>query len=407
MQSDRNLACTPDDDLLAALEGACRGERKYLVEFLRLLAEVDARKLYVERGFSSSFVFLRDGLSMSEDQAFRRVVTARAGRRFPRIFAMIEAGELHMTGASKLAKHLSEDNFSELLDAARRRSKEQIELLIATRFPSPSPKPSVRRRTASPAPRITKDGSGAADAEARPTGQAAPKSDDRAKGGPAETSPPAAQAPKPISAPPPAPPRSTVSPTSETAYTFRFSGSERAKALLDRAQELLPQKAEIGEVFERALEVLVEDLEKKKFKTTKQPRTAPPEDAPAGERYIPAAVRRTVYARDEGRCTFVSPDGRRCCERSKLEFDHIVPVALGGKSTVDNVRLRCRAHNQYAAELVFGTDFMERKRSTTLTGPSVNPKPADSGEHPEGAKSPRPEAELELGREPTTARLAP
>jgi hypothetical protein len=32
------------------------------------------------------------------------------------------------------------------------------------------------------------------------------------------------------------------------------------------------------------------------------------------------------------------------------------------EDTVPGLRLRCRAHNQYEAERVFGTEFMERKR---------------------------------------------
>jgi hypothetical protein len=45
-----------------------------------------------------------------------------------------------------------------------------------------------------------------------------------------------------------------------------------------------------------------------------------------------------------------------------LEFDHILPVARGGESTADNLRLRCRAHNQYEAERTFGAEFMRQKR---------------------------------------------
>jgi hypothetical protein len=45
-----------------------------------------------------------------------------------------------------------------------------------------------------------------------------------------------------------------------------------------------------------------------------------------------------------------------------LEYDHIDPVARGGQATVAGIRLRCRAHNQYAAERTFGTAFMQHKR---------------------------------------------
>jgi hypothetical protein len=73
-------------------------------------------------------------------------------------------------------------------------------------------------------------------------------------------------------------------------------------------------------------------------------------------------VKRAVRERDQGQCTFVSDSGRRCPARSLLEFDHIDEVSRGGRATVAGMRLRCRAHNQYAAERTFGTEFMNAKR---------------------------------------------
>jgi len=69
-----------------------------------------------------------------------------------------------------------------------------------------------------------------------------------------------------------------------------------------------------------------------------------------------------VWERDQGRCSFVGTGGRRCDARRFLEFDHVEPVARGGRATIDGMRLRCRAHNQYEAERAFGVDFMRAKR---------------------------------------------
>jgi 5-methylcytosine-specific restriction endonuclease McrA len=82
----------------------------------------------------------------------------------------------------------------------------------------------------------------------------------------------------------------------------------------------------------------------------------------ANLRYIPADVEQAVRERDRHQCTFVGETGNRCSARRFLEFDHIEPVARGGQATLDNLRLRCRAHNQYEAECVFGTEFMKHKR---------------------------------------------
>jgi len=71
-------------------------------------------------------------------------------------------------------------------------------------------------------------------------------------------------------------------------------------------------------------------------------------------RHIPNAVKRAVWRRDEGQCAFVATTGRRCSERNFLEFHHIQPYALEGPATVGNISLRCRRHNAYEAELIFG-----------------------------------------------------
>ena len=72
-------------------------------------------------------------------------------------------------------------------------------------------------------------------------------------------------------------------------------------------------------------------------------------------------MRRQVWARDGGRCAFLGKIGR-CAERGFLEFHHVVPFAAGGAATVENIELRCRAHNAHEAELFLGP-LIARKRS--------------------------------------------
>jgi hypothetical protein len=43
---------------------------------------------------------------------------------------------------------------------------------------------------------------------------------------------------------------------------------------------------------------------------------------------------------------------------------HILPYAKGGLATVENISLRCRRHNQYEAELVFGARSRSVARET-------------------------------------------
>jgi 5-methylcytosine-specific restriction endonuclease McrA len=56
--------------------------------------------------------------------------------------------------------------------------------------------------------------------------------------------------------------------------------------------------------------------------------------------HIPAAVRREVWRRDEGRCT-------ECGSNKRLEFDHIIPISRGGSNTARNLQLLCERCNRH------------------------------------------------------------
>ena len=67
-------------------------------------------------------------------------------------------------------------------------------------------------------------------------------------------------------------------------------------------------------------------------------------------RAIPAAVRRHIWLRDRGRCTYRDPESGRCCgSRHLVQIDHIQPYAMGGSACVENLRLLCSAHNRARA----------------------------------------------------------
>ena len=72
----------------------------------------------------------------------------------------------------------------------------------------------------------------------------------------------------------------------------------------------------------------------------------------AAGRAIPAAVKRQVWERDQGCCSYVDRrSGRRCGSRYLLQVDHIFPYALGGSAEPDNLRLLCAAHHRHRHRL--------------------------------------------------------
>ncbi|MDE0219627.1 MAG: HNH endonuclease signature motif containing protein [Spirochaetaceae bacterium] len=75
--------------------------------------------------------------------------------------------------------------------------------------------------------------------------------------------------------------------------------------------------------------------------------TSAPKEGARAKRAIPAAVRREVWQRDEGRCRYVDPrGGHRCPSRHLLQIDHVLPYALGGGAEPENLRLLCFAHHR-------------------------------------------------------------
>ncbi len=69
---------------------------------------------------------------------------------------------------------------------------------------------------------------------------------------------------------------------------------------------------------------------------------------------IPAAVRRAVWDRDAGRCSWPLDGGGCCGSTHRLELDHVVPWAKWGDSTEENLRVICGRHNRLAARRAFG-----------------------------------------------------
>jgi hypothetical protein len=155
--------------------------------------------------------------------------------------------------------------------------------------------------------------------------------------------------------------RPTVRPLAPEIYKVQFTLSREGHDRLRRAQDLLRHvvpSGDVAQIFEQALKLLVEDLEKRRLAATTRPRSIRP--AAPRSRHVPAAVRREVWKRDGARCAFVGSNGR-CTERGFLELHHLVPYADGGPATVENLQLRCAAHNAYEAVLWSGAEVARER----------------------------------------------
>jgi 5-methylcytosine-specific restriction endonuclease McrA len=345
-----SLTHLPDHELLRDLAALVARDRSTTAALLAHLAEVDERRLHLPAAYPSLHAYCVGELHMSADAAAKRIHAARAARRFPALLAAVADGRLHLSAVVLLAPHLSPGNAGDLIVAATHRTKDAIEQMLASRFPRPD------------VPMIL-----AAVAPASAGSQHAPGhvgSDISQQVAGLLVADEAQHAPQHVGV---GEPRAKLAPLSPGRYALQVTVSQATHDKLRYAQALLGHAVptgDVAQVLDPALDALVAQLERRRFaqSSRSRPRRSRARGSNADSRRVPAGVRREVWQRDGGQCTYVSEQGHRCESRTHLEFDHAEPFARGGATTMANLRLRCRAHNQYAAEQAFGSAFMEGRR---------------------------------------------
>lgn len=405
--SAREVFRLSPDALLRRVRELVERERANTSELLLHLGEVERRRLYRAEACSSMFDYCVRRLGLSEYETVLRLRAARVARRYPQVLAAVADGRLHLSAIARLAPVLDSRNAADLLRAAEHRTKSELDALLAERFPRPDAPTTVHllvpvaanvtseSRLLGPDPVKILENFAISRTERSAGSQPAMASADGALG--SESAPEAtlaapttvltaAQTAALLT-------RGRLTPLAPERVALQVTLSRETHAKLARAQELLAHTVcpgDIAAVLDRALELLVAKLEQRRTgalarSTTTTVATSGPAHAderaksrrpraasspvrsgprPSGNsRHVPAAVRRAVWARDGHRCTFVSASGQRCESRAELELDHVRPFACGGENSVENLRLRCFAHNQLGAEHAYGEAFMAARRA--------------------------------------------
>jgi len=329
MREEGQIRALGDDELLAALVGLVQRDNQLLAELLAHLAELDQRRLFLDLGFPSLHAYCTSALGMCESTAGRRITAARVCRKFPDLLARVAKGELHLSAVCSMSPHLDWNNAPELIEICSNQSRRKVDEILAARFPRADVREKVR-----------------------------------------------------------------LDPLSVDRYGLHFTIDAEALEELEKVRALARHRlpgGELSQLFKLAMRTLRIDLEKQRFAVGKKKRARgavatvtssgqkeneltpgkadaveatvdPHPPAEVGQAAVArrpsAEVAREVYARDEGQCTFVAQDGRRCGAREFVEFDHIEPRATGGEPTAANLRLRCRAHNQLYARQCYGDHHM-------------------------------------------------
>jgi len=305
-------------------------ERELVAELIRELSVMHNERSFVTAGYPSLFVFCVQALGYSEGAAWRRSAAAKALSVSPELYQQLRDGQITLYAAAELSKVVTAKNSKEIINLASGCSKQEVKELVAD-FSAPRTKAKQTERVR--VNRVIQDIS---------------------------------------------PPLELTSPekckAQKKSYTVTLELDEAEMELINQAQVVL-STAKVKDTLLKSASRVVQHRqrlervrEKRANKTEKKPCASPvrklqlssPDRTKRPSRYIPADVRHAVERRDGGRCSYVSPDGTRCCETRNLEFDHIKPFALGGESTVENLRLVCRGHNRMYAENVFGREWIEQ-----------------------------------------------
>jgi hypothetical protein len=327
-----------DQALLARMKALSGQSREVTVELIAHLLEVARRGIHRAEGPGKLFGYLTGVLRFSEAAAWNRIQAARAVRRFPMILDLLADGLVNLTTIRLLVPHLTKENHRSLLAEAIGKSKNDIKKMVARLNPRPDVPATVRKLPTPVKPTATQQSSVAPTVKPSAVDEPLCGTDHIA----------------PLSRPESH--RPVVEPLAPERYRLQLTMDQETHDDLRWLQDTFRREIPDGDpaaIVARALRLLREHAQKKAYAATSKPR--PPRGTKPGSRDIPAGVQRAVWRRDGGQCGFVAANGRRCEERSYLEYHHaVVAYSEGGEATVENIALRCRAHNVYEAELLFG-----------------------------------------------------
>ncbi len=308
-----NLKHLTDDALLASTDRAVQDERSALSVVLHHLREVDRRRLYSKLKYKSLFDYAVKHQKYSEGGAARRISAMKTLKELPELAAKIDDGSLNLTNIGMARSFFAQEKKAGTNEAPRTAAAklavfEKLENVSKVQALAILESETGLRMKAVESYRDLGDG--------------------------------------------------TVEMKSIVTKEAHEIG-ERLKGLLAHSHPNMSN----GELIEMALKALQEKVDplakakrvankKEKAEVTtpaSKQRVNSPSKTPGD---VPAAVSNPVWIRDDGKCA-------NCGSFSAIQEEHVVAVALGGESTVENVKLLCRSCNQRSAIEVYGVGKMD------------------------------------------------
>ncbi len=265
-------------------------------ELLTVLMEMKRRRVFAELNYSGIFDYCERALRLSRAQAYYFKTVADKSEVVPELKEAIDQGELTLSEARRIAPVVTAQNQRHWIDKAKTLPQQQLEKEVTEANPKAHVKEDIR-------------------------------------------------------------------PVAKEVSQLRVPVDNKTHENLSALREILSQKrgraASLADVIAWMAEETRErfDPERKaERRVTKvssgNASSAPKIDKP-GRSPIPARIKHQVVLRQGWQCIYVGADGRRCNQTRWLDFHHISPLARGGRSTPENLRLLCKSHHAFVHRAPF------------------------------------------------------
>ncbi len=278
-----------DHKLIEHTQQLAATERNIIAQVLDALAEIDRRRLYLDRGYGSLFAFCTEFLGYSGSSAQRRISSMRLLKKMPTIEKEEIADKLvtgalnltHLSLVSQASKELSAPKVKELLNLVENTPTQECEKILAQEIGFELKRDRVR-----------------------------PVAKDKME--------------------------LTITVDVETVEMFeQFKNLTAAKN----------PAAEMGVTLKLALEIALKKVDPGAKRANLRNATTV---TAVESLYIPVKLKSAIWKRDKGQCQFVDPKTQKqCASRYRLHFDHHLPRAMGGMTSETNLRLLCANHNTH------------------------------------------------------------
>ena len=266
-------------------------------KLLDVLIKIDQNKIYLSLGLPSLFQYCVDALKLSEAQSYSFMTVCRKSKDIPELKSEIQSGRLSLSKARRIVPVLTKENHQVWIEKAKNLPKAELEREVAKISPY-----SIKMKE-----------------QARAIG--------------------------------------------ENHIRLKLEIDETIWKDIKRAQVLLMNKRRKSLDLEGTLKELVESflikndpLRIQKFtrenSMSKENQSITPieRDRARGKqvtkRYLSRSLRREIFQRDQGKCSFKGINGKICGSQSFLEIHHIKPWSLGGTHDPQNLQSLCSAHHR-------------------------------------------------------------